>query len=200
MAVACTYRVYSQEGVELRQRCEALKRWFEDFTRLGEAVPSDLVLWDRLLVMAVALGVSDEVLRQLAEAVPRELREDAQGGYYFPVYWWLYPHGGLHSPVHELGHIQTVSMGALASSLDSSGAGLGGGFSVGGGGGGGGGFWSGLFLAAAVGWRGGKKRCLSLFSQVGKKCLSLFSRCSALVGKKCLSLFSHRASVVRGSA
>ena len=139
VVVAMTYRVYSQEGVELRERCEALKRWLEDFTRLNEAVPGDLVLWNKLLVMAVALGVSDEVLRQLADAVPRDLREDAYGGYYYPIYWWCYPHGRLHAPTHEMNEVQTASMAEVATSLDSSGAGTGGGFSVGGSGGVGGG-------------------------------------------------------------
>lgn len=47
---------------------------------LKEAIPSDLILWNKLLVMGVALGVSKEVLRQLAEAVPPEVRE-ADGFY-----------------------------------------------------------------------------------------------------------------------
>ena len=120
--VGVTYRVYSQEGVELRERCVALKRWLEDFTRLNEAVPSDLILWNKLLVMAVALGVSDEVLRQLADAVPRELREDLYGGYYYPVYWWCYPYGRLNSPTDSMRSVQAASLAALASSLDTSGA------------------------------------------------------------------------------
>ena len=37
--VIMTYRVYSQEGVELREKCEALKRWLEDFTRLARRFP-----------------------------------------------------------------------------------------------------------------------------------------------------------------
>ena len=42
--VAATARRYTREDVELRARCLALKRWLEDFTRLGEAVPQDLIL------------------------------------------------------------------------------------------------------------------------------------------------------------
>ncbi len=137
--VIMTYRVYSQEGVELREKCEALKRWLEDFTRLGEAVPADVTLWNKLLVMAVALGVSDKVLRELADAVPRDVREDYYGGYYYPIYWWCYPHGHLDSPTDSMRAVQAASVAALASSLDTSGSGMGGGFSIGGGGGVGGG-------------------------------------------------------------
>lgn len=138
-ALGCTFKRLTQEGAELDARCQALKRWLEDFTRLGEAVPGDLVLWNKLLVLAVALGVSDEVLRQLADAVPPEQRQDAYGGYYYPVYWWCYPHRGMASPAHEMGETYKLSVGELASSVNSSGGGLGGGFSGGGGGGVGGG-------------------------------------------------------------
>ena len=65
---------FTPEGAEVAARCKALKHWLEDFTRLKEAVPGDLVLWNKLLVMGAALGVSKEVLRQLAEAVPPEVR------------------------------------------------------------------------------------------------------------------------------
>ena len=125
--------------MELREKCEALKRWLEDFTRLGEAVPADVTLWNKLLVMAVALGVSDKVLRELADAVPRDVREDYYGGYYYPIYWWCYPHGHLDSPTDSMRAVQAASVAALASSLDTSGSGMGGGFSIGGGGGVGGG-------------------------------------------------------------
>ncbi|WP_245526941.1 DUF2207 domain-containing protein [Coriobacterium glomerans] len=139
VAIAATYRVYSEEGVELRSRCAALKKWLEDFTRLGEAVPADLVLWNKLLVMGVALGVSDEVLRELADAVPRHLREDDQGLYLFPMYWWIYPHGSMGAPVSAMHSVYSATVADVASSMRSSGGGFGGGFSGGGGGGVGGG-------------------------------------------------------------
>lgn len=139
-AVAATARRYTREDVELRARCLALKRWLEDFTRLGEAVPQDLILWNKLLVMAVALGVSDKVLRDLADAVPRDMRQDEPGGFYYPVYWWCYPHGSLGSPTRDLSSTYgAISAAALAASANSSSGGFGGGFSGGGGGGVGGG-------------------------------------------------------------
>ena len=139
MLAGCRMRRYTQEGAELHTKCAALKHWLEDFTRLGEAVPGDLILWNRLLVMAVALGVSEEVLRQLADAVPDAMRGTEDGGYYYPVYWWCYGHHGMISPAASLHQAYTASASALAASSNSSAGGFGGGFSGGGGGGVGGG-------------------------------------------------------------
>ena len=134
-----TFHRYTQEGAELRARCVALKRWFEDFTRLGEAAPGDVVLWNKLLVLAVALGVSDRVLEELAAATPREFEDDYVGGYYYPAWWWVRSHGSLGSPANTLNTVSPLSLAQIASSSDSSGGGFGGGFSGGGGGGAGGG-------------------------------------------------------------
>ena len=137
--IGATAKMYSSEAVELLNRCQALERWLEDFTNLDEAVPDDLIPWNKMLVLAVAFGVSDEVLRQLADAVPNELREDENGMYYYPSYWWYYGHGGLHSPMSEMHDAYQATVAELSSSSSSSGGGFGGGFSGGGGGGVGGG-------------------------------------------------------------
>lgn len=139
IGVSLTFRRFTPEGAEVAVRCKALKHWLEDFTRLKEAVPGDLVLWNKLLVMGVALGVSKEVLRQLAEAVPPEVRE--ADGFYdnYPCYWWYYHHYGTESPLDSFNDVYHESISAVASSSDSSGGGGGGGFSGGGGGGAGGG-------------------------------------------------------------
>ncbi len=139
IGVGLTFRRFTPEGAEVAARCKALKHWLEDFTRLKEAVPGDLVLWNKLLVMGVALGVSKEVLRQLAEAVPPEVRE--ADGFYdnYPCYWWYYHHYGIDSPLDSFNDVYHESIRELASSSDSSSGGGGGGFSGGGGGGVGGG-------------------------------------------------------------
>ena len=139
IGVGLTFRRFTPEGAEVAARCKALKHWLEDFTRLKEAVPGDLVLWNKLLVMGAALGVSKEVLRQLAEAVPPEVRE--ADGFYdnYPCYWWYYHHYGIDSPLDSFNDVYHESIRELASSSDSSGGGGGGGFSGGGGGGVGGG-------------------------------------------------------------
>lgn len=132
-------KVHSPEAVELLNRCQALERWLEDFTNLDDAVPGDLILWNKMLVLAVAFGVSDEVLRQLADAVPVDRRVDENGMYYYPSYWWYYSHGSLHSPMSEMHDAYQATVAELASSSNSSAGGFGGGFSGGGGGGVGGG-------------------------------------------------------------
>ena len=134
-----TFRRLTQEGADLENKCRALKRWLEDFTRLGEAVPGDLVLWNKLMVMGVALGVSKKTLRELADAVPPAVR-NAEGFYdYYPVYWWCYSDPALDAPTDSIGKVYHNSVSAVAASESSSGGGGGGGFSGGGGGGCGGG-------------------------------------------------------------
>ena len=137
--VSCTFRRYTPEGAEVAARCKALKHWLEDFTRLKEAIPSDLILWNKLLVMGAALGVSKEVLRQLAEAVPEDLRSSDDFYDNYPCYWWYYHHYGNESPLDSFNDVYHETIRELASSSDSSSGGSGGGFSGGGGGGAGGG-------------------------------------------------------------
>jgi uncharacterized membrane protein len=134
----------SDEAIELKAKLEALRRWLKDFTRLEEAVPRDVVLWNRLLVMAVVLGVADEVIKQLKMIAPEMLESSAMA----PTYGWYYvgPHGrpyeSFNSSYESAHH---VSSAALAASESSSGGGGGGGFSGGGGGGFGGGGGGGAF-------------------------------------------------------
>lgn len=139
IGVGLTFRRFTPEGAEVAARCKALKHWLEDFTRLKEAVPGDLVLWNKLLVMGVALGVSKEVLRQLAEAVPADLRNSDDFYDNYPCYWWYYHHYGNESPLDSFNDVYHETIRELASSSDSSSGGGGGGFSGGGGGGVGGG-------------------------------------------------------------
>ena len=142
---AFTYDKINPEGIEVRAKLEALRQWFKDFTRLKEAVPHDVILWNRLLVMAVALGVSDEVIKQLKIAAPDVLEDPYMRGYYY----WYYMGGPMGTPAsafsNALQEAHSVSEAQLASSDFSSGGGGGGGFSVGGGGGFGGGGGGGAF-------------------------------------------------------
>ncbi len=136
--IATRLKDISDEAIEIKAKLEALRRWLTDFTRLPEAVPRDVVLWNRLLVMAVVLGVAGEVIRQLKVAVPELLNEPDL----MPTYGWYY-HSASLGRAHELfsstyAHAHSVSTMELSSSSFSSGSGSGGGFSSGGGGGGGG--------------------------------------------------------------
>ena len=68
----CEDDIYlTQEGADLKAKLEALRRWLLDFTNLKEAIPTDVVLWNRLLVAATALGVAKEVVKQLRIHVPK---------------------------------------------------------------------------------------------------------------------------------
>ena len=134
-AVASKLNSLSDEALELQAKLKALRRWLKDFTRLGEAIPTDVVLWNQLLVMAVVLDVADEVIKQLKTTMPQIL-EDARIA---PVYGWYYYGGTRDMPVNafsgSVAHAHSVSTASLAASSMSSGDGGGGGFSGGGGGG-----------------------------------------------------------------
>ena len=142
---AVNFDKINPEGIEVRAKLHALENWFRDFTRLKEAVPHDVILWNRLLVMAVALGVSEKVIEQLKVVAPEILNDPYMRGYYY----WYYMGGPMGAPVNAfsnaLQEAHSVSEAKLASSDFSSGGGGGGGFSGGGGGGFGGGGGGGAF-------------------------------------------------------
>lgn len=79
------------------------------------------------------------MLRQLAEAVPADLRNSDDFYDNYPCYWWYYHHYGNESPLDSFNDVYHETIRELASSSDSSSGGGGGGFSGGGGGGAGGG-------------------------------------------------------------
>ena len=129
----------SNNAIEIKAKMEDLRRWLLDFTNLDEAIPQDVALWNRLLVMAVVLGVSKRVMEKLGFAVPDILYDPD----FSPTYIWC----GAGSGTSAL----ATSMGAglsMAFSTTSSSSGSGDGFSGGGGGGdgggGGGAFWRGF--------------------------------------------------------
>lgn len=144
IVVAVRLKPLSREAIELKAQLVALRRWLKDFTRLDEALPTDVALWNQLLVMATVLGVADDVIRQLKVAMPRLLDDP-----YFYAYGWYYHDRHIGSPAQAVttsfGEAHSVSAAKLAESSDSSGDGGGGGFSDGGGGGFGGGGGGGAF-------------------------------------------------------
>ncbi|MBQ9317338.1 MAG: DUF2207 domain-containing protein, partial [Atopobiaceae bacterium] len=115
----------SDEAIEINAKLDALRRWLKDFTRLEEAVPTDIVLWDRLLVMSVVLGVSDRVIEQLKLAAPQLLESTSLAN----TVMWCDTGWGDSSPASSF---SSGFSGAAASA-----SGSGGGASGGGGGGGG---------------------------------------------------------------
>ena len=95
--------------------------------------------------MAVVLGVSDEVIKQLRGAMPELLEDEA----FLPTYDWCYGYGDMRPPARAFTDTYEsaaqINASELASSSDSSSSGGGGGFSSGGGGGFGGGGGGGAF-------------------------------------------------------
>ncbi|MBR2834504.1 MAG: DUF2207 domain-containing protein, partial [Coriobacteriales bacterium] len=140
----------SREANEIHAKTEALRRWLLDFTNLKEAIPQDVVLWDKLLVMATVLGVSQEVVDQLRVSAPYILESPEVA----PIYMWYYPWGNMNMASTALAETTSeanmLSSQALAATADSSVGGGSGGF---GGGGFGGSFGGGSFGGGGFGAR-----------------------------------------------
>ena len=143
--VAALILIHARLGIEDRtrvKRLEAFRRYLRDFSDLPNAPALAVVIWEQYLEWAVALGVADEVEKQVRALVPVEsLRSPIPGG----------PTGlaGLHAfhtfqaaaPVLVLSSMASPSSGSTGGGFgfSSSSSGFsGGGFSGGGGGGGGG--------------------------------------------------------------
>ncbi len=127
----------SREGNELYAQYKALRDFLRDFSRLSEAPPQAVVLWNRFLVLAVVFGIAQEVISQLRVQMPDLVADPA----FQTTYWWVYSPTLGGSPLSSLqGGFASASQ--IATSAQSSASGGGGGFSGGGGGGGGGGGFS----------------------------------------------------------
>lgn len=127
----------SRQGNELYAKYKALHDFLRDFSRLHEAPPGSIVLWNRFLVLAVVFGIAAEVIKQLQVVMPQVVNDPS----FQTMYWWVYAGPGGSSPVGSL-QSGIASASQIAASANSSASGAGGGFSGGGGGGGGGGGFS----------------------------------------------------------
>lgn len=76
IGAACMYALAkvmprrSRESVDVYARCEGLEHWFEDFTRLDEAVPTDTKVWGQLFIYAYLFGVANKVAQDLTAVYP----------------------------------------------------------------------------------------------------------------------------------
>lgn len=134
VALATQMRRRSREANELAARYKALHDYLRDFSKLDEAPPMHVILWERFLVMAVVFGIADQVIKQMKVVVPEVLQDPM----FVPAYIWMNPYGSLSAPA-EAFRGTVLSAAQVASSQLSSSSGGGGGFSGGGGGGFGGG-------------------------------------------------------------
>lgn len=78
--LACAFiyffmRPVTEEGMELRAKLRALRNWLEDFSSLKEGVSTNAKYWNKLLIMATALGVVDRSVEQLRRVAPAVLED-----------------------------------------------------------------------------------------------------------------------------
>lgn len=133
LALTPLLRQRSAAGQRRYHEWLGVRHYLHDFSQLADAPAGHLVLWERYLVYAVALGVSEELAAGLAIHLPAE-----QATQFAP--WYAGAHPGIPSYGSIGGFSTTFGTAAVGSFTPaSSGSGGGGGFSGGGGGGGGGG-------------------------------------------------------------
>jgi uncharacterized membrane protein YgcG len=143
--VAALILIHAKLGLEDRtrvKRLEAFRRYLKGFSGLPNAPALAVVIWERYLEWAVALGVADEVEKQVRALVPVEgLRSPIPGGPSGLAGVDVFHAFQAAAPVLVVSSMAGASggstIGGFGSSSSSSGF-SGGGFSGGGGGGGGG--------------------------------------------------------------
>ena len=133
IALTPLLRQRSPEGQVRFLQWRGVRNYLRDFSQLADAPVGHLVLWERYLVYATALGVSEELAQGLAVHLPPEERTA-----FAP--WYIAHDPGSTASFGSIGSFAS-GLGASTSSFSppSSSSGGGGGFSGGGGGGGGGG-------------------------------------------------------------
>ena len=123
---------FSPLGQQRYLQWKGVQKYLHDFSQLADAPVGHLVLWERYLVYAAALGVSEELAQGLAARIPPEEQTT-----FAPWYVGYHPGAGSFSGIGDFGAGIAASTSSFTPPSSSSGGG--GGFSGGGGGGGGGG-------------------------------------------------------------
>ena len=115
---------WTKEGREYYLKWSNFRRFMSDYSLLNEHPPSSVVLWEKYLVYATALGIADQVRKHLNKMMPKDAWEQ-QGG-----------HRYMYTPAALYAASSFSSVSASASSHSSSSSGGGAGRAGGGGGGG----------------------------------------------------------------
>jgi uncharacterized membrane protein YgcG len=144
--VVALINIHARLGMEDRTRVkklEAFRTYLRDFSDLPNAPALAVVIWEHYLEWAVALGVADEVEKQVRALVPVEqLRSPIPGGPAGLAGITAFNSVQAATPTIVMASMASASSGSTSggfgSSSSSSGFSSGGGFSGGGGGGGGG--------------------------------------------------------------
>ena len=124
-------------GARRAAEWDGLRSFLKDFSRLDEAVSGDMIIYERYMVAAVALGVADELVKGLSLKVPEVVSNPGFATWYVAS---SLDHGFAGGGLGGFASFDsTFGSTTGAFTPQSSGTGGGGGFSGGGGGGGGGG-------------------------------------------------------------
>lgn len=115
--------VYTQKGINEKEKWKGLKKYMEEFSLLKEKEVPEIVLWEKFLVYATVFGISDKVLKQLKIVYP-DLDNMIQDGTYPYMYLMINT---------DFSHSFVSAVSSSMSSAYSSATGGGGGFSGGGG-------------------------------------------------------------------
>ncbi len=127
-----------EQGRERMAKWRSFRRFLSEFSSLPEAPTLAVVIWEQYLVFATALGVADEVEKQVKALIPAQELPSPWHGAPSGVNALAFVHSFNTVPVHTAAStsVSTSSSSGIGSFSSSSGGG--GGFSGGGGGGGGG--------------------------------------------------------------
>ena len=143
--IVALIKIHARLGLEDRtriKRLEAFRTYLKDFSDLPNAPALAVVIWEQYLEWAVALGVADEVEKQVKALVPVEsLRSPIRGAPTGLAGLTAWQHFQSAAPALVLVSMASVSSGSSSGGFGSSSSSSGfssGGFSGGGGGGGGG--------------------------------------------------------------
>lgn len=125
--------IFTQKGIDKQAEWKGLKVFMEEFSMLDKREVPELVIWEKYLVYATAMGVADKVIKQLKIVYPDfENMSDSIATY---SYMNLMLHTDFSRSFTNAMSSSIQSAHSTYSSTYSSGSGGGGGFSGGGGGG-----------------------------------------------------------------
>jgi len=91
---------WSREGRIYYLRWQSFARFLSDYSLLAERPPQSVVVWEKYLIYATALGIAREVMKNLEKLVPREVfeRESPHPYFYHPrIYLMGSNFYGLHT-------------------------------------------------------------------------------------------------------
>jgi uncharacterized membrane protein len=127
-----------EEFRERVARWRAFRKFLTEFSTLPEAPTLAVIIWERYLVDAVALGCADEVEKQVTALIPPQELPEPWSGAPSGIGALHYVHSMNTVSVHTAASVTSSSSSSSGIGSFSSSGGGGGGFSSGGGGGGGG--------------------------------------------------------------